>query len=224
MPSDNSEGTQYSEKYLHVKERAVERARRRGETGTHPTASHSQRLPSGQYLTEKFPVLDLGVQPMFLPDKFRLVIDGAVNHPVSLSLDDLQRLPSIELVADFHCVTHWSRYDLHWTGVPFESLLDLVEPTPEATHVMQRSKDGYSTNNALSELTHPNVILAYALNGLPIPREHGAPIRIIIPHLYAWKGAKFLCHIEFMTRDEPGFWEVRGYNNHGDPWMEERFS
>jgi DMSO/TMAO reductase YedYZ molybdopterin-dependent catalytic subunit len=224
MPSDTENATQYSEKYLHVKDRAVERARERGETGSRTAAPHEQRLPPGQYLTEKFPVLDLGVQPMFLPEKFRLVIDGAVAHPIQLSLDDIGALPSIELTADFHCVTHWSRYDLHWTGIPFESLVDLVTPRSDVTHVMQYGADGYTTNNALSELMHPDVILAYALDGKPIPRDHGAPIRIITPHLYAWKGAKFLNRIEFLTADKRGFWEVRGYHNHADPWREERFS
>jgi DMSO/TMAO reductase YedYZ molybdopterin-dependent catalytic subunit len=224
MPSDTNNGAEYSEKYLRVKQKAVERARARGETGTRAVAPRSQRLPPGQYLTEKFPVLDLGVQPMFLPDKFRLTIDGSVNHPVSLSLDDLKQLPSLDLTADFHCVTHWSRYDLRWTGIPFESLADLVEPHPDTTHVMQYGKDGYTTNNALTELMHPDVIVAYALDGKPIPREHGAPLRIITPHLYAWKGAKFLNRIEFLPGDKRGFWEVRGYHNHADPWTEERFA
>jgi DMSO/TMAO reductase YedYZ molybdopterin-dependent catalytic subunit len=224
MPSDTNNATEYSEKYLHVKQKAVERAQARGETGTRTQAPRTQRLPPGQYLTEKFPVLDLGVQPMFLPDKFRLTIDGAVDHSVSLSLDDLAALPSLELTADFHCVTHWSRYGLHWTGIPFETLVDLVAPRPDAAFVMQHGKDGYTTNNSLEELMHPDVILAYALDGKPIPREHGAPLRIITPHLYAWKGSKFLTRIEFLTSDMRGFWEQRGYHNHADPWTEERFA
>ncbi len=169
-------------------------------------------------------MLDLGVQPLFLPDKYRLTVDGAVSNPVSLSLDDLRALPSVTLTADFHCVTHWSRYDLTWTGVPFEAILDLAEPQTDATYVLQYGKDGYTTNNALSELTHPDVIVAYALNGDPIPREHGAPVRLIVPHLYAWKGSKFLTRMEFLAGDKKGFWEVRGYHNHADPWTEERFA
>jgi DMSO/TMAO reductase YedYZ molybdopterin-dependent catalytic subunit len=224
MPSDTEDATQYSEKYLHVKQKAVERAQARGETGTRVAAPRAKRLPPGQYLTEKFPVLDLGVQPLFLPDKYRLTVDGAVNNPISLSLDDLRSLPSITLTADFHCVTHWSRYDLTWTGVPFEAVLDLVNPQPEASYVIQYGKDGYTTNNALMELSHPDVIVAYALNGEPIPREHGAPLRLIVPHLYAWKGSKFLNRMEFLTEDHKGFWEVRGYHNHADPWTEERFA
>ncbi len=208
MPRDTNNATEYSEKYLHVKQKAVERAQARGETGTRTAAPRSQRLPPGQYLTEKF----------------RLTIDGAVKNPVSLSLDDLEALPRLDLTADFHCVTHWSRYDLHWTGIPSESLVDLVEPTPDVTHVLQYGKDGYTTNNALEELMYPDVIVAYALDGQPIPREHGAPLRIITPHLYAWKGAKFLNRIEFLTADKRGFWEVRGYHNHADPWTEERFA
>ncbi len=224
MPSDTHNATEYSAKYLHVKARAVERAQARGETGARIPAPRDQCLPPGQYLTEKFPVLDLGVQPLFLADKFRLTIDGAVQNPVSLSLDDLAQLPRVDLIADFHCVTHWSRYDLHWTGIPFESLADLVEPDPDAAYCMQYGKDGYTTNNALAELMHPDVIIAYALDGQPIPREHGAPLRVITPHLYAWKGAKFLNRIEFLRADQRGFWETRGYHNHADPWREERFS
>lgn len=224
MPSDTQSGAQPSAKYLHVKERAVQRARERGETGTHVPAPRAQRLPPGQYLTEKFPVLDLGVQPLFLPDKFRLTIDGAVKNPVSLSLDDLEQLPSVEMTADFHCVTHWSRYDLRWTGIPFESIIDLVEPDADAAFVMQYGKDGYATNAPLAELCRPDVLVAFALDGKPIPREHGAPLRVIVPHLYAWKGAKFLNRIAFLAADQHGFWETRGYHNHADPWREERFS
>ncbi|BDI32138.1 sulfite oxidase-like oxidoreductase [Capsulimonas corticalis] len=224
MPSDTNGSEQFSAKYLHVKARAVERARERGETGTRVAVPRTQRLPPGQYLTQKFPVLDLGVQPPFDPDTYRLTINGAVRNPVSLTFDELRDLPSIELTADFHCVTHWSRYDLNWTGVPFETIVDLVDPLPEATHVMQHALEGYKTNNSMEELSHPDVIVAYALDGEPIPREHGAPVRIIAPHLYAWKGAKFLNRIEFMTRDQRGFWEVNGYHNHADPWSEERFS
>ncbi len=224
MPTDTNDATEYSEKYLHVKQKAVERAQARGETGTRVAAPRSQRLPPGQYLTEKFPVLDLGVQPPFNADTFRLTLDGAVQNPVSLSLDDLEQLPALDLTADFHCVTHWSRYGLNWTGIPFESLVDLVQPDPDTTHVMQYGADGYTTNNALEELMHPDVIVAYALNGQPIPREHGAPIRIITPHLYAWKGSKFLNRIQFLKADKRGFWEVRGYHNHADPWTEERFA
>ncbi|MCW3060466.1 MAG: yedY 1 [Capsulimonas sp.] len=223
MPSDTN-GEQFSAKYLHVKARAVERARERGETGSRVAVPRTQRLPPGQYLTTKFPVLDLGVQPPFDPETYRLKIDGAVRNPISLTFDDLRALPSIELTADFHCVTHWSQYDLNWTGVPFESIADLVDPIPEATYVMQHAMEGYKTNNSLAELSHPDVIVAYALNGEPIPREHGAPVRIIAPHLYAWKGAKFLNRIEFLTNDQRGFWEVNGYHNHADPWTEERFS
>ena len=223
MPSDTNHSTEYSEKYLHVKQKAVERAQKRGETGTRVAVPRTQRLPSGQYLTDKFPVLDLGVQPIFLPDKFRLTIDGAVKHPVSLSLNDLTALPGIELTADFHCVTRWSRLDNVWTGILATTIRELVQPRPEATHVLQHGMEGYTTNLTVADFFTADVMLAYKHDGAFLPPEHGAPLRVITPQLYAWKGAKFLTGLEFLPQDQIGYWEARGYHNHGDPWSEERF-
>ena len=220
----STETEHLNEKYLHVKERAVERARRLGETGTHAPAPHSDRLPPGQTLTQKFPVLDLGIQPPFDPKTWRLTVEGLVSHPVTLGWDEFRQLPVKEQTSDFHCVTTWSRYDTHWSGIPFESLCDLVEPLPEARFVLQYSMDGYMTNTSLAEMLEGDCVLAYQLDGKDIPREHGAPVRVILPRLYAWKGAKFLNRLVFSEKDKPGFWEVRGYHNHGDPWTEERFA
>ena len=134
------------------------------------------------------------------------------------------KLPKSGLTADFHCVTRWSKYDVKWTGVRFVDLVQLVRPKDSAKFVIAESADGYTTNNLFSDLNKENVLLAYELEGKPIPKEHGWPIRVIIPHLYAWKGAKFLNGLAFTSIDHPGFWETRGYNNHGDPWLGERYS
>jgi DMSO/TMAO reductase YedYZ molybdopterin-dependent catalytic subunit len=213
---------EYNEKYLKIKAAAVERARAKGETGTH--APEGERLPPGQYLTTKFPVLDLGYKPPIKLEEFRLTVSGEVENPVELDWEGLKALPRVQSTLDFHCVTRWSQYDITWTGVPFTALCDLVMPKETAHHVLQYGRDGYSTNLPLEEMLHPDVLIAYELEGGPIPLEHGGPVRILVPHLYAWKGSKFLNGIVFSPVDRPGFWEVRGYHNHGDPWTEERFS
>jgi DMSO/TMAO reductase YedYZ molybdopterin-dependent catalytic subunit len=185
------------------------------------------RLPPGQRLLtdpDQFPVLDLGVQPDWNRDEYRLTIGGLVENPVKLTYAEVTKLPAQEFSADFHCVTRWSKYDITWKGVAWSEIDKLVKPQPEALFTVQHGLDGYTTNVSLSELRKPNVFVAYELFGKPLPREHGAPLRLIIPHLYAWKGSKFLTAINFVSSDQPGFWEVRGYNNHGDPWLEERYS
>lgn len=184
------------------------------------------RLPPGQrLLTEisNFPVLDLGVQPDY-DDTYRLEIAGLVSKPASLTLEEVKNLPATEMSADFHCVTRWSKFDVKWKGVMWSEIEKLVSPDPGAKFVIQYGLDGYTTNVSLEDLRKPNVMLAYELYGEPLPRSHGAPLRVIVPHLYAWKGSKFLTGIEFVAEDAPGFWEVRGYHNHGDPWTEERYS
>jgi DMSO/TMAO reductase YedYZ molybdopterin-dependent catalytic subunit len=184
------------------------------------------RLPPGQRLLSNplnFPVLDLGVQPQY-DESYRLEIGGLVGKPASLTLDEVKNLPATELSADFHCVTRWSKFDVEWKGVAWSEIEKLVTPDVSAKFVIQYGLDGYTTNLPIEELRKPNVILAYELMGKPLPLKHGAPLRMIVPHLYGWKGSKFLTGIEFMAQDAPGFWEVRGYHNHGDPFAEERYS
>jgi DMSO/TMAO reductase YedYZ molybdopterin-dependent catalytic subunit len=187
--------------------------------------SDKSRLPPGQRLVsdEQFPVLDLGVQPEISPENFKLEISGLVENPVSLSFTHLQSLPPTDITADFHCVTRWSKFDVKWSGVAWKDIEALVKPKLEARFISQYGSDSYSTNVPLEDMRQENVIVAYSLYGEPIPKEHGGPVRIIVPHLYAWKGSKFLKRIEFLAEDRPGFWEVRGYHNHGDPWTEERY-
>ncbi|MFZ5425196.1 MAG: sulfite oxidase-like oxidoreductase [Patescibacteria group bacterium] len=184
----------------------------------------TNRLPPGQYLTDGFPVLDLGVRPHLDFQDFTLTIDGEVENPVILKQASLLALPSVEVTKDFHCVTRWSRYDLTWKGVSFLEIAKLVKPKPSARFVVFSSRDDYTTNLPIEECLKEDVLVAYELEGETIPTLHGGPVRMLVPHLYGWKSAKFLNKITFLKHDEPGFWEVRGYNNHGDPWLEERYS
>lgn len=182
------------------------------------------RLPPGQRLTDGFPVLDLGVQPEIPLDAWTLSIDGLVQQPMVLSWAQLQELPQVDDLSDFHCVTTWSKYDCRWSGVAFTSLYELVQPQAEAQYVYFSSYDGYSTNVKLADCLDDDVLVATRFDGEPVSREHGGPARVIIPKLYAWKGAKFVKAITFLAEDKLGFWEVRGYSNTADPWKEERYA
>lgn len=210
------------ERYIEAKQKWAEKQKARGVTAR-PTRS-VDRLPPGQKLTEGFPVLDLGIQPEIpLPD-WRLKVDGLVEQPAELTWDAFHALPQVDDVSDFHCVTTWSKYDCRWGGVAFTTLYELVQPKPEAKFVYFTSFDGYSTNVALEKCLDDDVLVATSFNGAPVPREHGGPARVIIPKLYAWKGAKFVSGITFLAEDKLGFWEVRGYSNTADPWTEDRYA
>ncbi|MDE2005743.1 MAG: sulfite oxidase-like oxidoreductase [Rhodospirillales bacterium] len=192
-------------------------------TGTHADPARD-RLPPGQTLTQDWPVLDLGEQPNVTEAKFRLDIDGAVAHPLSLTLAQFLALPQAESISDIHCVTQWSRYDNRWTGVPASALIAAVAPKDEARFVIFHAHDGYTTNISRADFERADAIVAHAWSGAPLTRAHGGPVRAVIPSLYFWKSAKWLRRIEFALTDRPGFWERRGYHNHGDPWAEERYS
>jgi DMSO/TMAO reductase YedYZ molybdopterin-dependent catalytic subunit len=182
-----------------------------------------ERLPPGQHSVTRFPVLDLGIHPGFDPATWRLSVAGEVERPLALTWAEFCALPQAQQVADFHCVTTWSQYDLRWGGVKFRTLLELVGPRPTARFLIQECADGYTTNLPLAELQGDDILLAWQLNGQPLPIEHGGPMRLLVPHLYGWKSAKFLTGLRFQVRDTPGFWEERGYHDVGDPWKEERF-
>ncbi|MDB6055780.1 MAG: Oxidoreductase molybdopterin binding, partial [Verrucomicrobiales bacterium] len=184
----------------------------------------SDRLPPGQRQVHNFPVLDLGIRPEIPLDKWELYIHGKVDNPVRLSWAEFMAMPQFIDTSDFHCVTTWSQFDMEWKGVSFFSIVDLVKPKPEATHVFFKSYDGYSTNNPLDVCMDDDVLIAHSWKGAPLTREHGGPARVILPKRYAWKGAKFIREIAFLDRDILGFWEVRGYSNTADPWREDRFS
>ena len=192
-------------------------------TGRH-ARPETDRLPPGQHLTQDWPVLDLGLHPAIPLDRWTLQAFGAVEHPVTLDWAALQALPQASRVSDIHCVTTWSRYDNQWNGVPVRALLDLVQPKAEAGHVLLHSYDGYTTNLDLHDFASPDAILAHSWSGAPLTEAHGAPLRLVVPHLYFWKSPKWLARIEFRTADRQGYWETRGYHNRGDPWAEERYS
>jgi DMSO/TMAO reductase YedYZ molybdopterin-dependent catalytic subunit len=184
----------------------------------------SNRLPPGQRLVDKWPVLDLGLTPKLDLADWRLTIDGLVDVPAAWGWESLQRLPQSEIQADIHCVTSWSLYDSVWGGITSRDLIALVKPKPEARFVIFRSYDGYSTNVPLAHFAAANSLLAHHWNQQPISPAHGGPARMVIPDLYFWKSAKWVRRISFVAEDAPGYWEVRGYHNEADPWREERYS
>ena len=189
-----------------------------------PLPRSGDRLPPGQRQVTNFPVLDLGIQPEIPTDRWELKIHGLVENPVTLDWKQFLALPQFSDTSDFHCVTTWSQFDMPWQGVAFFTLADLVKPKPEASHLYFKSYDGYSTNNPLSACLDEDVLIAHTWNGKPLTREHGGPARVILPKLYAWKGAKWIREIIFLDRDLLGFWELRGYSNTADPWTEDRFA
>ena len=209
-------------RYIEAKQKWAEKQKARGITSL-ATAS-SDRLPPGQKLTAGFPVLDLGVQPEIPFSEWKLSLNGLVDRPATLSWEQFNALPQVEDVSDFHCVTTWSKYDCRWGGVAFTTLYELVQPASEARYVYFTSFDGYSTNVPLAQCLDDDVLIATRFDGAPLSREHGGLARVIIPKLYAWKGAKFVSGISFLAEDKLGFWEVRGYSNSADPWKEERYA
>jgi len=190
----------------------------------HVASPETERLPPGQHLVRDWPVLDLGQQPDVPLERWSLTVGGLVDHPVTLDWKAFMALPQTGLRTDIHCVTTWSRYDNDWQGVATHDLLDLVQPTEDAAYLMLHGYDGYSTNVPLADFAAPTAILAHGWQGKPLARDHGGPMRLVIPHLYFWKSAKWLKGIDFLAADRPGFWEVNGYHRRGDPWAEERYS
>ena len=189
-----------------------------------PATRSEDRLPPGQHLTPGFPVLDLGIRPEIPLDQWRLAVRGLVENPKTFTWDEFNAIAPFEDVSDFHCVTTWSKFDVKWRGVAFFTLAEIVRPKPEAKHVLFESYDGYTTNVRLEDVMDDDVLIATHYDDKPLTREHGGPARVIIPKLYAWKGAKFIRSIEFSAEDKLGFWELRGYSNTADPWTEDRFS
>lgn len=182
------------------------------------------RVPPGQYLTEKFPVLSYGPTPQFNPATWDFRVIGLVEEPIRLSYEQLRALPRSRQVSDFHCVTTWSRLDNDWEGVRVADLMKLVKLKPEARYVIIHCDGGYTTNLALGDFLGDDVILATRHDGRDLEPDHGFPLRLVVPKLYGWKSAKWVRALEFSAEDKRGFWEVRGYHNHADPWIEERYS
>jgi len=182
------------------------------------------RLPPGQHLVSNWPVLDLGRTPEISTDRWRLRLSGMVERPITLDWKGFTSLRQARSRSDIHCVTTWSRYDNDWDGVATADLLDLVQPREEARFVLLHASDGYTTNVPLADFAAPQAIVARRWQGKELSPEHGGPARVVIPHLYFWKSAKWISGIEFIGADKPGFWEVNGYHMRGDPWAEERYS
>lgn len=181
------------------------------------------RLPPGQYLTDRFPVLHVGDVPEYGPDDWSLTVFGLVDRPFTIDLDELRAMPSLTPTFDIHCVTKWSKFDTTWTGVRVRDLLERAGVQSTATHVMEHAEHGYTTNVPLADITTDEAIVAYAYEGDEIEPVHGGPVRVVIPHLYFWKSAKWLRGLELRSGDAPGFWERNGYHMYGDPFREQRF-
>jgi DMSO/TMAO reductase YedYZ molybdopterin-dependent catalytic subunit len=193
--------------------------------GMGPPNRHGMpKLPVGQHSVRNWPVLDLGIQPEIPLDHWQLELAGAVEEPVTLRWEDFQKLPQTEDFSDFHCVTTWSRMDVPWKGVQLSVLAGLVRVRPEVSHVFFTAYDRYTTNIPLEEALKDDVLLVHTADGKPLPRAHGGPVRVITPQLYAWKGAKWVRRIEFLSTDRKGYWEERGYSNSAHPWRDDRYS
>ncbi|HEY2526058.1 MAG TPA: sulfite oxidase-like oxidoreductase [Candidatus Binataceae bacterium] len=182
------------------------------------------RVPPGQHLVEDFPVLSYGPTPRFNAQKWDFRVFGMVEEQLRFSYEEFRALPLARLRADFHCVTTWSRLDNLWEGVPVSGLMARVRLKPEARHVIVHCDGGYTTNLPLEEFVGEDVMLAWRHDGRDLDPDHGWPLRLVVPRLYGWKSAKWVRAIEFAFEDRRGFWEVRGYHNHADPWTQERYS
>jgi DMSO/TMAO reductase YedYZ molybdopterin-dependent catalytic subunit len=180
------------------------------------------RLPPGQYLTERFPVLHVGDVPAYAPGEWNLTIGGMVNSPFTLTFEELTALPSVTLTTDIHCVTKWSKFDTVWRGVKVKDLLDRAGIQDGATHVMGHAEYGYTANLPLEDALRDESMVVWEYEGEPIEPIHGGPVRLLVPNLYFWKSPKWLRGIEVMSADKPGFWERNGYHMYGDPFREQR--
>ncbi|WP_410764702.1 sulfite oxidase-like oxidoreductase [Haloferax sp. DFSO60] len=182
------------------------------------------RLPPGQRETQRFPVLSKSGTPSWDPETWAFEAWGAVDNPLTLSFDEFQDLPSETQIQDFHCVTGWSKFDCEFEGVTFPTLAEEAGVQDEAIHVMFHALDGYTTNLPLETCMRDEVMLAWGYDGDDLPADHGGPLRVVTPHKYAYKGAKWVTGVEFLTEPERGYWEKRGYSNTANPWNEERYS
>ena len=189
-----------------------------------PGPSSDDRVPPGQFLTEKFPVLHYGSVPIYQNlDKWDFRVFGLVEEPLRLTWNDLMKLPTLTQTVDIHCVTRWSKLDTTWTGIPWRELMKQIRVRPAATHAMAHCEYGFTANVPLEVLDDDDTMLAFLYDKKPLEPDHGYPLRLLVPKKYFWKSAKWLRGIEFMAGDKPGFWERNGYHMEGDPWKEQRF-
>jgi DMSO/TMAO reductase YedYZ molybdopterin-dependent catalytic subunit len=188
-----------------------------------PGPEYGDRVPPGQNLATGFPVLTYGDVPEIHTPDWQLQVWGLAT-PTTFSLENILAMPQSEFTADFHCVTTWSKLDVQWTGVRVTDFLNQVELSESASHVMVHCYGGYTTNLTLDDFARPENFFAHTLFGEPLPAERGGPLRLVVPHLYAWKSAKWVNGLEFLDHMELGFWEQRGYHHRGDPWTKQRYS
>ena len=181
------------------------------------------RVPPGQYVTERFPVLHSGVVPQIDESKWDFSIGGLVENPQAFDLEGFRSLPSTEIVADIHCVTKWSKLDTRWEGVAVSDMLTLAGPLPEASHVVVRAENGFTANLPLESFARPDNLFALRYEGKDLEIDHGWPLRLVVPHLYFWKSVKWVRGFDLLDHDEPGFWERSGYHIYGDPFREQRY-
>jgi DMSO/TMAO reductase YedYZ molybdopterin-dependent catalytic subunit len=219
------------QKLLHKESVDVDAASQPAMGSGQPNRHGKPQLPVGQHIVRNWPVLDLGDVPDISTDEWTLEVGGLVENPVTLTWKDFLALPQAEDVSDFHCVTTWSRFDNHWKGVRFRTIAELVVPQPDVRHVLTTGYDHmpgtripYTTNVPLARAIEEDVLLVHTWQGEPLPREHGGPVRMITPKLYAWKGAKWIHRVDFLAQDQKGFWELRGYSNTAEPWANDRYS
>ena len=196
----------------------------RGFVGRRERGPAGKRVPPGQHLVSDFPVLSAGPTPRIPLDRWSFGLTGLVTAPVRWSWDEFRRLPRREFTVDISCVTKWTKLDTHWTGVSVDTLLEHVELAPEARFVIAFADPDYTTNLPLPDILNGQAFVADTYEGQPLEAEHGGPARLVVPGRYLWKSAKWVRGLEFTADDRPGFWESLGYNNRGDPWLEERYS
>ena len=189
-----------------------------------PEAAMANRVPPGQYVTKDFPVLSAGPTPRTPLAKWTFKIEGLVKEPVQWTWEEFLKLPAQTYVVDISCVTKWTHLDMKWKGVSIDTLFEHVELDPKARFVTAFSDGGYTTNVPIPDLINGRAFVAFDYDDKPLAPEHGGPTRLVVPHLYFWKSAKWVRGLHLMEKDKSGFWESLGYNNHGDPWLEERYA
>ena len=182
------------------------------------------RVPPGQFLVTDWPVLTYGPTPQVDTAKWSFKIEGLVEQEMEWNWEQMQALTQSTMNTDIHCVTRWSKLNTTWTGVSLDELFKLTKPKPEAKYVVAYCDGGYTTNLPLADVLNGQAMVAFNFDNQPLAAQHGGPARLFVPHLYLWKSAKWVRGLQLLARDAPGFWEVNGYNNHGDPWKEERYS
>jgi DMSO/TMAO reductase YedYZ molybdopterin-dependent catalytic subunit len=198
----------------------------RGFTGSRRAQrqQRAERLPPGQYDTGRdWPTLTAEVTPHLDPEKWTMTVDGVVATPRTWTWREMHALPQSTYFGDIHCVTTWSKFDTTFAGVSVDTLLEQTGPLPEAAYVMAHCSTGYTTNLPLADVTGGKAWVVWDYDGRPLPVEHGGPVRLLVPHLYFWKSAKWVTRLELMAADRPGFWEQNGYHDRGDPWLEQRY-